>query len=447
MFGPDTAGLMPGPSHWRSTYGGGVVQRIFAVAVVALAAVAGLNVTAAAVHAGEPSRRVDLVVFYGEGCPYCAAELEFLDELERREPSLHVVPYEVWHSDANRAVFRGYAADLGFEASSVPTTILGDRVWIGFDPTIASQIEHAVAAAAQPGSTSPPAAPGEDGVVVDLPFLGPVDVGDRSMVVATLAIGFIDGVNPCSLWVLAMLLAIVLHAGSRARVSLVGGVFLTVTALLYGLYIAGSYSALSYIGAAPWIRLAVALIVGVLGVLQLRDALRPRHGPSLGIARERRPGLYRRMRALAVSDRGLASVVGATAALAVGVSLLETPCTAGLPVLWTGMVAEREIGAAGAALLFALYLSVFLLDELLLFGAVVVTMRATRLQERHGRELKLLSGTVMVTLAGVLVVQPALLESVGGAFFVFAAIVIVVAAAIAVCHRTDVHRPHAWASK
>jgi hypothetical protein len=36
-------------------------------------------------------------------------------------------------------------------------------------------------------------------VVVDLPFLGPVDVGDRSLIVATLAIGFIDGINPCSL--------------------------------------------------------------------------------------------------------------------------------------------------------------------------------------------------------------------------------------------------------
>lgn len=448
MFGLVTAGLMPGPMRCRATYGGSVVQRILTAVVVSLAMGAGLGLSASAVHAEEPSHGVDLVVFYGEGCPYCAAEFEFLDGLERREPSLHVVPYEVWHSDANRAVFRGYAADLGFEASSVPTTILGERVWIGFDPTISSQFEQAVvAAAAPPGSTSPPVAEGEDGVVVDLPFLGPVDVGDRSLIVATLAIGFIDGINPCSLWVLAMLLAIVLHGSSRARVSLVGGVFLTVTALLYGLYIAGLYSALSYIGAAPWIRLAVALIVGVLGVLQLNDALRPRRGPSLGIARERRPGLFRRMRALAVSDRGLASVVGATAALAVGVSLLETPCTAGLPVLWTGLVAERAIGAVGTALLFALYLSVFLLDELLLFGAVVVTMRATKLQERHGRELKLLSGTVMVTLTGVLVVQPALLESVEGALAVFAAIVIVVAAAIAACHRTDVHRPHAWASK
>jgi cytochrome c biogenesis protein CcdA/glutaredoxin len=447
MFGPVTAGPPTRSELPHTTYVGNVVQRILTAVVVSLVVIAGVWLPAAGALAAEPPAGVDLVVFYGEGCPYCAAELEFLDKLGRDEPTLHVVAYEVWNSDANRAVFRAFAADLGFEASSVPTTILGDRVWVGFDPTIASEIERAVAVAASPGKPTSPAVADEDAVVVDVPFLGPVDVGDRSLIVATLAIGLVDGVNPCSLWVLAMLLALVLHGGSRARVSLVGGVFLTVSALLYGLYIVGFYSALSYMGAASWIRWTVALVVATLGVVQLRDAMQPGHGPSLSIPRDRRPGLYRRMRALAVSDRGLASVVGATAALAVGVSLLETPCTAGLPVLWTGMVADRDVGAAGFAFLFALYLSVFLLDELLLFGAAVVTMRATKLQERHGRELKLLSGLVMVTLAGVLVVRPALLESVGGALVVFASIVIVVAAALAVRRWADVHRSHAVAGK
>ena len=50
----------------------------------------------------------------------------------------------------------------------------------------------------------------------------------------------VDGVNPCSLWVLTMLLALVLHSGSRRRVMAVGGTFLLVTSLMYGLYIVGS---------------------------------------------------------------------------------------------------------------------------------------------------------------------------------------------------------------
>jgi cytochrome c biogenesis protein CcdA len=142
--------------------------------------------------------------------------------------------------------------------------------------------------------------------------------------------------------------------------------------------------------------------------------------------------MLRRMRALAGSDRPLPVVLGATGALAVGVSLLETPCTIGLPIMWTNLLTQHEVPAAGAVALFLVYLAAFLVDELLLFAGVVVTMRAVKLQERHGRELKLVSGVVMVTLAVVMVLRPDLMESVGGALAVFgvaSAIVVAVLAA------------------
>ena len=63
----------------------------------------------------------------------------------------------------------------------------------------------------------------------------------------------------------------------------------------------------------------------------------------------------------------------------------------------------------------------FLLDEVILFGAAVVTLRATRLQERHGRVLQLVSGTLMLTLASVMLFAPSLLETISGTIVVFAA--------------------------
>ena len=39
---------------------------------------------------------------------------------------------------------------------------------------------------------------------------------------------------------------------------------------------------------------------------------------------------------------------------------------------------------------------VFLLDEFAVFGAAVVAMRVSKLEERHGRVLKLVSGMLMV---------------------------------------------------
>jgi len=160
--------------------------------------------------------------------------------------------------------------------------------------------------------------------------------------------------------------------------------------------------------------------VGILGALQLAGALEIRGVPRLGISEERRPDLYRRMRTLPDSDRGVGALMLGTAGLAVGVSLMETPCTAGLPMLWTGMLADAELAWVGMATLFGLYLLVFLLDELIVFGAAVVTMRTFKLQEHHGRALKLVSGVVMLSLAVVLLVHPQTMDTMRGALAVFA---------------------------
>jgi thiol-disulfide isomerase/thioredoxin len=376
-----------------------------------------------------------VTVFYGEGCPYCARERAFLEELQGTYPDLEVVALEVWNDAGNLALLRQTAAALGFEVTGVPVTVLDGRWWVGFDSTVQAQLTEAVAAVS--AGQAPPVE--EARTSVDVPFLGTVDLGGRSLLLSTLVIGFVDGVNPCSLWVLTMLLAIVLHTGSRPRVLLVGTVFLLVTAALYGVYVLGLFSALSVIGALPWIRALTAAVAGVFGILHLREhvtTVSGAHlpGPSVAIDASRKPGIYRRMRTLAVEDASLPLLLGGTMALAVGVSLAETPCTAGLPMLWADLVHDAGVGWAGRVALFSLYLLVFLLDELLVFGAAVLTMRAAKLQERHGAALQLLSGVLMLVLAGVLLVAPEVLDTVLGATAVFAAAGLVVALVLVVEH-------------
>lgn len=380
--------------------------------VLALAALLPLGVASAS---SEPAPTVELVVFHGDGCPHCARMLAFLDALEERYSSLVVAAYEVWYDAENRALFRETMAALGDEASAVPTVVVGGQVFVGYTDAIAERIERVVADLA---ADREPTVDRE--YTIDVPFVGPVDVGSRSMVAATALIAFVDGVNPCSLWVLSMLMALVVHSGSRARVFSVGVLFLTVTSLLYGLYMLGAYSTLAVVGERAWIRGAVAVVAGAFGILHLKEHWTTA-GPSVTIADSQKPGLFRRMRRLADPERSLPATLGGTAVLAVGVSLLETPCTAGLPLLWTNLLAERGVPAIGAALLFLVYLLVFLVDELVVFGLAVVTMRATKLQEQHGRTLQLVGGMLMLTLAVAMLAAPQLLESVTGTAAVFAA--------------------------
>ena len=396
---------------------------VLAVALASLLLAAGI-----ATAQDGPSSAADPValrVFVADGCPYCAAEKEWLEGLQHRYPDLVVEVYEVSGSAANRDLWVEMTRARGLEPSGVPTTVLGDDIWVGFDEaTIAPRIERAVAVAVSRSAPEPSPAPVDPPVAdttISVPLLGEVDVGNRSLVLSTLIIGFVDGVNPCSLWVLSLLLALVLHTRSRRRVLIVGGTFLLVTTVLYGVYIAGLYSVLSYIAYITWIRVGVAAIAGTVGVIGIKDYFAFRRGPTLSIPESRKPGLFRRMREVTAADRPLPSVIAGTTVMAVGVSLIETPCTVGLPVVWSNLLAAQGVGSTGAVALFALYMLVFLIDELLIFGAAVVTMRAAKLQERHGRLLKLVGGVVMVTLAAVMIVAPELLESVTGTAGVFAA--------------------------
>lgn len=398
----------------------GLVSLLLAVAVTAAAAITQTPPTDEPIGpppATEPDE-VALVLFHSATCPHCARERAWLAEvLLPRYPDLRIDAYEITSSADNRARFAAVAERLDFDPGLVPTTVVGDRYWIGFSEEIATEIETVVAALVE-GQ----AAPTEDeNTTVDVPLLGSVDVGDQSLLVATVLIGLLDGVNPCSLWVLSLLLALVVHTGSRRRVFAVGAVFLAVTTALYALYVAGLYSVLSYVAYVVWIRVAVALVAGAMGTVNLLDALGARIPIRLRIPEERKPDLYKRMRVAARGQGSLPTTLGATAALAIGVSLIETPCTAGFPVMWSNLVSAQGVGAAGAALLFSVYMLLFLLDELAVFGLAVVTLRATKLQEKEGALLKLAGGVVMLTLAAVMIFAPDLLESITGTLVVFGA--------------------------
>jgi cytochrome c biogenesis protein CcdA len=397
--------------------------------------------------------------FYGEECPYCALQAQEMDTWDERF-DVEVHRYEVWHDDDNRALFQRLSAALGHDPSGVPTTFVDDRVWVGFDETIAAQLRAAIAACQVDGCRDPMAAldpgldrpapegpplpgaqvaPGDgdanpsgaDGATVQLPLIGEVRTDTMGLVPATALIAFVDGFNPCSLWVLSVLLALLLRTGSRGRIAVVGGAFLLTTAAVYGLFVAGVFSALSYVGYLAGIRWAVAALALTFAAVNLKDAVAWKRGPSFTIPDRAKPRIYRGGRGLLDPDRSLPAVTGAAVLFALGVALVELPCTAGFPVVWSGILADAGVGGTGFAGLLSLYLVIYLLDELALFAAVVATLRITRFQEHHGQLLKLIGGMVMLALGLVLIVRPSLMNGLGGTLAVFAA----AAAASVVVHR------------
>lgn len=269
---------------------------------------------------------------------------------------------------------------------------------------------------------------------VSLPVGGEIDPEEESLLVSTLLIGLVDGFNPCSLWVLTVLLGVTVRAG-REKVLAVGLTFLPVTALVYGLFIAGVLSIFSYVSHLDEIRVAVAVFALAVGVVSTKDFVAPDRGFSFSIPESRKPGLYDRIRTVLRTD-GLLSTVGATALLAAGVALLELPCTSGLPLAWSNLVAASDPSTPVYAGLLATYVLAYLSVELVIFGVAVVTLDRIRYGERRGRVLKLFAGTVMLGLGGALFLDPTVIEDVGAMVGLFLGAVGVTAAVSGIFYRT-----------
>jgi glutaredoxin len=417
--------------------------------VLLLLVVAAASLQAQPTAAAPP--RVPVYFFWGDGCPHCATQKAFLAKLTAAHPAVEVHSLEVWSQVENRALFQLMAARAGFEASAVPVTFIGDRVWVGFHASLAQGMESAVVACLRspcvdpgdgilgtvaagpaesttwrelPGAeerTSGSARDRTDTSRIGLPVLGTISLGDRSLAVSTALIAFVDGFNPCSLWVLSILLALVLHTGSRGKIALVGSTFLLVTAAVYGLFIAGLFTIFSVIDFLAPVQAIVALLALTFALINIKDYFWYRRGWSFTISDQHKPKIYRDIRGLLTPGKSTAALLGATIVMALGIALLELPCTAGFPVIWSKLLASHPVTPLEFSLLLGLYLAIYLLDELVVFGTAVWTLRMSRLQEKHGRVLKLVGGMVMLALALVLLLDPSRMTTVGGSLSVFAA--------------------------
>jgi thiol-disulfide isomerase/thioredoxin len=384
------------------------------------------------------SHPVVIYLFWGDGCPHCAAAKPFLQDLTEQYPGTEIRSYEVWYVEENQVLLHKMGSALAFEPKAVPTIILGDRSWVGYNEQIALEIEDAVKACSThgckdagvgiiPGITAAAEvenapSPGSGSVdVLQVPLLGEIHLAAQSLWISTALISFVDGVNPCSVWVLTMLLAITLHTGSRKKVVTIGLIFLTVTAAIYALFIAGMFTMFTVVSFVGWIQIVVALVALFFGLVNIKDYFWYKQGLSFTIPDGKKAGIYTRMRRLVDASQSFWGLAGATVVLAAGVSLVEFSCTAGFPVLWTNLLVAQKVTGATFVLLLLLYLVIYQLDEMAIFFVAVFTLKASKLEEKHGRILKLIGGTLMLTLAGVMLVNPALMNNLASSLVIFGA--------------------------
>jgi glutaredoxin len=400
------------------------------------------------VKAGLPAlvqQKTVIYFFWGKGCPHCEEERQFLERMKREQPSLEIKDYEVWHNNENAGLMALMLRANGMKSSGVPVTFVSDKMFSGFTARSMAAIEkelkkcgltpcadpaealrktatEELAGQSLPFAASTTASVGGDAQdsSVTIPFFGDLDVSNSPLPVLTLLIAGMDSFNPCAFFVLLTLLSMLVHAQSRNKMLLIGGIFVFFSGFIYFLFMSAWLNLFLVMGHVAVITTLAGCVSVVIAGINIKDFFLFQQGVSLSIPDSAKPKLFDRMRKLLRSD-SLVSILIGTTVLAVVANFYELLCTAGFPMVFTRILTLNNLSTPTYYLYLVLYNVIYVVPLFIIVLCFSLTLGKRKLSEWQGRVLKLVSGTMMLGLGMVLLIDPALLNSVLVSFTILVA--------------------------
>ena len=386
------------------------------VVIACGAAVSAARDPAAVIARVEAACRIE--VYTRRGCSRCGTAKDWLPDLVAAYPGLRPVVLDLSADAAARTTLADLVRRHQTAAASVPVFHFCDRLVVGFDrpeamrPRFERILEPWTRPCREPvgeAVADEAADVGGDDEAVDVPWLGRLDPRRLGMPLFTVAIGLVDGFNPCAMWVLLLLLSILVNLRDRIRILAIAGTFVLVSGVAYFAFMAAWLNVFEWIGMLRPVQLTLGGLAIVIGLVHVKDFFAFKQGPSLSIPESAKPGIYARIRRI-VNAENLPAAIGAAFVLAVLVNLVELLCTAGLPALYTSILTQRGYSTAARYGYLGLYIAAYMFDDALMVAGVVLSLARFKLQETGGRWLKLISGGVILALGLTMLFKPEWLE-------------------------------------
>lgn len=372
--------------------------------------------------------------FWSKKCPHCLEALPYVEMLGDEQGDLQLHSYQLVGEPENVARYQWMMRSLGREAQSVPAFVFCNTALTGYDAEFSpQQIESLLDKCRQhiesSGNLANYSLSEIEQTQIVLPFFGEVSISHDSLPLMTLVIAGVDAFNPCAFFVLMFLMSMMLHTRKRSRMLLVGGVFVFISGFLYFLFMAAWLNLFRAIGQLEMITVIAALIAILVGSINIKDFIWLKKGISLTISDNTKPALYQRARAL-LQARSLLTMLVATIGLAFFANLYEFLCTAGFPMVYTRILTLSELSDFQYYLYLAFYNVIYITPLMLIVLLFTWTMGKRQLQETEGRRLKLVSGTMMLALGMVLLIDPSLLQNLMMTLFILLIAVVLAIVAI-----------------
>ena len=312
--------------------------------------------------------------FEQRGCPDCARAKEFLEEEIKPNYEVEIKTYSIMSSE-NQQLFHEMMAEREIEDYNliVPTIFIGNNYFQNFFEGDKELIKRAI----QGENVQQEIQTVRGEAIIRIPIIGDVNVTNFSIPILAAIIGTIDGLNVCSIGALILILSLVLTAfKSRKKIMLYGGLFILTTVIVYGVLIfawtALFHALATYIGGINIIIGLAALGGGIYFLKKFIDFYR--YGPACEYKSNKylTKATQKLQKAFNENEKTKLIITGIML-FAFVVTLVELPCSFGLPMIYAGVLAAEGLTTMGYVSYVALYLFFYMLIELIIFAAAVIT--------------------------------------------------------------------------
>lgn len=367
---------------------------------------------------------VNLYLFYSNTCPHCEAEMELLDELQEDYDNLKIYKYEI-SEDENSLLLNKVSEMFDINVTGVPFTIIGEKTFFGYSEENSKKkfigaIEYYSShgyidkVGEYLGNELPTYDINNNDITVDeyikeygeytfnIPFIGNVSTKDLTLPLIAIIMGFIDGINPCAMWVLLFLISMLIGMHDRKKMWILGSAFLITSAFIYFLIMLAWLNIAVVVTKIDIIRLVIAIVALLGGFYNLYSLFKTKENGCNVTTKKDRQKILERIKKFTSEKNLILSVIGVIA-LAISVNLIELACSAGLPVMFTQILAINNLTGIQYISYILLYILFFLIDDLIIFIIAVTSMKVSGMSVKYGKISKLI-GAILLILIGILLI-------------------------------------------
>lgn len=363
--------------------------------------------------------KVNLYLFHSETCTHCQAEIKYLKELEKEYDNLKVHLYEVDSHKDNAKTMIKIKEKLNIDSPNVPFTVIGNYYYIGFSDGIGDGIKELVEKYTNEKEVNMVKPILEDKEIPNVEMLNgeiktinvfgkDINPAKLSLPVLSIVLGTIDGFNPCAMWVLIFLISMQFNMKNRKKMWCLGITFLVTSAFVYLLFM------FTWLGVTTelltkvsWFKILIALVALTGAFINLKSfykSLKTGSGCEV-VDNKKRKNIMTKIKKITTEKSFILALIGVMI-LAASVNIIELACSAGIPVLFTNVLALNNLTKTQTTLYIYLYTLFFLIDDIIVFVIAMLTLNIKAISTRYTKYSHLIGGILMLAIGLLMLFKP-----------------------------------------